>query len=140
MDNEEFKLIYNKALDLISRREHSKYELFLKVKRKFPDRINIIDNALAKLEEHGLINDRRFAEMYVMHRANKGFGPKKIEMELQNKKISSSIISGKVLIVSSGVLLIAIISGFSGSGPKPKFVTKVVEINPSHPDAIIEPV
>ena len=31
--------------------------------------------------------------MYVMHRAKKGFGPKKIEMELQNKKISSSIIS-----------------------------------------------
>jgi len=45
MDNEEFKLIYNKALDLISRREHSKYELFLKVKRKFPDRTNVIDNA-----------------------------------------------------------------------------------------------
>ena len=59
MDNEEFKLIYNKALDLISRREHSKYELFLKVKRKFPDRKNVIDNALTKLEEHGLINDRR---------------------------------------------------------------------------------
>ena len=93
MDNEEFKLIYNKALDLISRREHSKYELFLKVQRKFPDRTNVIDNALTKLEEHGLINDRRFAEMYVMHRANKGFGPKKIEMELQNKKISSLIIS-----------------------------------------------
>ena len=46
MDNEEFKLIYNKALDLISRREHSKYELFLKVKRKFPDRMNVIDNAM----------------------------------------------------------------------------------------------
>ena len=45
MDNEEFKLIYNKALDLISRREHSKYELFLKVKRKFPNRTNVIDNA-----------------------------------------------------------------------------------------------
>ena len=93
MDNEEFKLIYNKALDLISRREHSKYELFLKVKRKFPDRINIIDDALSRLEEHKLINDRRFAEMYVMHRANKGFGPKKIEVELRIKKISSSIIS-----------------------------------------------
>ena len=53
---------------------------------------------------------------------------------------SSSIIFGKVSIVSSGVLLVAIISGFSGSGPKPKFVTKVVEINPSQPDAIIEPV
>ena len=78
MDNEEFKLIYNKALDLISRREHSKYELFLKVKRKFPDRINIIDDALSRLEENKLINDRRFAEMYVMHRADKGFGPKTV--------------------------------------------------------------
>ena len=54
MDNEEFKLIYNKALDLISRREHSKYELFLKVKRKFPDRINVIDNALTSLNSMDL--------------------------------------------------------------------------------------
>ena len=55
MDNEEFKLIYNKALDLISRREHSKYELFLKVKRKFPDRINVIDNWLGITARAGML-------------------------------------------------------------------------------------
>ena len=49
MTSEAFALVYNKALDLASRREHSRYELMQKLKKRFPETIPIIEDALDKL-------------------------------------------------------------------------------------------
>ena len=92
MTSETFALIYNKALDLVSRREHSCYELIQKLNKRFPETMPIIEDVVQKLVTNNILNDERFAGMYLNSRARKGFGPKKIEMELNSKKVDSSFI------------------------------------------------
>ena len=93
MTSEAFTVIYNKALDLVSRREHSQYELIQKLNKRFPETMPIIEEVVKKLAVNNILNDERFAEMYLNSRARKGFGPKKIEMELNFKKVDSSFIA-----------------------------------------------
>ena len=93
MTTEAFTVIYNKALDLVSRREHSQYELIQKLNNRFPETMPIIEEVVKKLAVNNILNDERFAEMYLNSRARKGFGPKKIEMELNFKKVDSSFIA-----------------------------------------------
>ena len=93
MTSEAFTIIYNKALDLVSRREHSQYELIQKLNKRFPETMPIIEEVVKKLAVNNILNDERFAEMYLNSRARKGFGPKKIEMELNFKKVDSSFIA-----------------------------------------------
>ncbi|MDC1387900.1 recombination regulator RecX [Gammaproteobacteria bacterium] len=96
MSTEAFIIVYNKALDLVSRREHSRYELMQKLNKRYPNTTLIIEDALDKLETNKILDDERFAEMYLNSRARKGFGPKKIEMELHSKKVDSFFISNAV--------------------------------------------
>ena len=96
MSAEAFIIVYNKALDLVSRREHSRHELMQKLDKRYPNTTLIIEDALDKLETNKILDDERFAEMYLNSRARKGFGPKKIEMELHSKKVDSFFISNAV--------------------------------------------
>ena len=96
MSTEAFIIVYNKALDLVSRREHSRHELMQKLDKRYPNSTPIIEDALDKLEINKILDDERFAEMYLNSRARKGFGPKKIEMELHSKKVDSFFISNAV--------------------------------------------
>ena len=96
MSAEAFIIVYNKALDLVSRREHSRHELMQKLDKRYPNSTPIIEDALDKLETNKILDDERFAEMYLNSRARKGFGPKKIEMELHSKKVDSFLISNAV--------------------------------------------
>jgi regulatory protein len=56
----------------------------------------IIEEALDKLAINNILDDERFAEMYLNSRARKGFGPKKIEMELYSKKVDSIFIDNAI--------------------------------------------
>ena len=96
MTSEAFTVVYNKALDLVSRREHSRHELLQKLNKRFPETIPIIEEALEKLILNNILDDERFAEMYLNSRARKGFGPKKIEMELYSKKVDSLLIGNAI--------------------------------------------
>ena len=96
MSTEAFIIVYNKALDLVSRREHSRHELMQKLDKRYPNTTPIIEDVLDKLETNKILDDERFAEMYLNSRARKGFGPKKIEMELHSKKVDSFFISNAV--------------------------------------------
>ena len=96
MTSEAFTVVYNKALDLVSRREHSRHELRQKLKKRFPETIPIIEEALDKLVLNNILDDERFVEMYLNARARKGFGPKKIEMELYSKKVDSMLIGNAI--------------------------------------------
>ena len=90
--SEELTLIYNKALDILSRREHSTKELVIKLEKKFTSNTDIL-LTVSKLKKNNLLNDIRFTESYVAARKRKGFGPKKIEFELISKGIKDSDIS-----------------------------------------------
>ena len=84
MSDDIFNNIYNKSLDLLSRREHSTKEIKEKLLLRFDD-CAVIDSVLTKLEKNNLISNLRFAEAYVSSRKTKGFGPKKISFELISK-------------------------------------------------------
>jgi len=90
MPDDQFNIIYNKSLDLLSRREHSRKEVKEKLLLRYEntEQINIV---LEKLVSNNLINDSRFAEAYVLNRKRKGFGPKKIIFELISKGVKESI-------------------------------------------------
>ena len=96
MTSEVFTVVYNKALDLVSRREHSRHELMQKLNKRFPETMPIIEEALDKLVKNKIVDDERFAEMYLNSRARKGFGPKKIEMELYSKRVDSFLIANAI--------------------------------------------
>ena len=87
--------IYNKALDLLSRREHSRTELYLKLTKRFESKEDINLN-LDRLEEKNLLSDSRFAEEYVQARRKKGFGPIKISAELEKRGVNESLISNEI--------------------------------------------
>jgi len=100
MSSESTSLIYNKALDILSRREHSAHELKLKLQKKF-ETISEIEKAIVRLENNNLLNDFRFAETYARIRKRKGFGPNKIYYELANKGIKESI-SNEIISAENG--------------------------------------
>ena len=77
-------------MDFLSRREHSKKEISDKLLIRFDDK-EIISSVIDKLNSNNLINDYRFAELYVMSRKRKGFGPNKIVFELLGKGINESV-------------------------------------------------
>jgi len=96
MSSEAFTIVYNKSLDLVSRREHSRHELMQKLDKRYPATSPIIEEVLDKLEINKILDDERFAEMYLNSRARKGFGPKKIEMELNSRRVNSLFISNAI--------------------------------------------
>lgn len=83
--------IHRVALRLLTRREHSCFEL----RRKLQERgysLDQINPELESLIEQGLLSDSRFAECYLRARAGKGYGPVRIEMELQQGGVAAEII------------------------------------------------
>ena len=92
MNDDAYKAIYNKALDIISRREHSQKELSDKLIKKFniPE---LVDSVIHGLLEKDLLNDYRYSESYVVARKRKGFGPKKIGYELVSRGVNENIAS-----------------------------------------------
>ena len=92
MNNDAYKAIYNKALDIISRREHSKKELTDKLAKKY-DIPELVDSVIYGLLEKNLLNDYRYSESYVVARKRKGFGPKKIGYELISRGVNENTVS-----------------------------------------------
>ena len=79
------------AMDLLSRREHSVYELTRKLKQRDFE-IDEIDAAIATLQQDNLQSDSRFIESIVNSKINAGFGPVKIKYELRQKGISDDLV------------------------------------------------
>lgn len=86
------KSVREAAMDLLSRREHSTFELKQKLLRKeyLEDDIDI---ALQRLAAENLLSDERFVESFVHARQARGSGPRKIAAELSQKGVSDSLIS-----------------------------------------------
>jgi len=79
------------AVKLLSRREHSALEIRDKLlKRDFNE--EEITRAIAELQQGGWLSDERFAEAYIRMRQQKGYGPIRIAMELNERGVSENII------------------------------------------------
>ena len=81
------ELIYSKALSLLSRREHSAHELFLKLKKRFHEDEILIKEILQELEAKKYLVNQRYAEMITRHRATLGYGPNYIKQELKSHHV-----------------------------------------------------
>ncbi len=83
---------YNKAVDLLSRRDHSKKELTDKLVAKGHGEYACY--AAEKLERYGYLDDRRFASLFANELIRlKSYGKRRVEQELYRKGIDREIIS-----------------------------------------------
>jgi regulatory protein len=81
------KTVYQAALRILARREHSKLELTHKLHDKNFDQDKIND-VIDLLEQKNFLNNTRFANSYARRRANKGLGKLRIQAELKQRGIS----------------------------------------------------
>ena len=81
-----------RAMDLLARREHSRYELSGKLRDRFPEAgPGLIDEVLAALEEENLLSDQRFAEEFLRMRMRRGFGWLHIRADLQSRGLNDAL-------------------------------------------------
>ncbi len=83
--------IRHKAIHLLSLREHSRKELQQKLLLRdyaFLDVLQVLDEFVKK----DLQSDERFAEAYTRSRRLKGYGPERIQMELQQRGVAEELI------------------------------------------------
>lgn len=82
---------YNKAIDLISRREHSRKEIIAKLSQR--GYAEVAQDTADRLEEKGYLDDERFANMFSQElKTRRGFGKRRISQELYAKGIDRDII------------------------------------------------
>ena len=87
--------VLHRAVDLLSRREHSAQELSQKLQKKgFGE--NDIELAIIRLQEENLQSDDRFTESFVNERIRRGHGPIKIMHELRQIGVAENMVENYV--------------------------------------------
>ena len=79
------------AISLLARREHAYFELQRKLLAKGYASLDI-DAVLTELVQERLQSDRRYCELFVRFRFEKGHGPYRIRMELQERRVDDALI------------------------------------------------
>ncbi len=83
--------IKHAALRLLARRDHGVQELKQKLlARRFS--LNEISLVLQELQEQGLLSEERFIKNYITYRSERGFGPLKIQQDLQTRGVSKEVL------------------------------------------------
>ena len=93
LEHYNYFITYDKALHLLSYREHSRYELMIKLKqRQLP--IRSIEDSLNNLEDNNTLNDERFAKLYIgsFINSNKLHGTLYLKNKLRRKGIPQELI------------------------------------------------
>lgn len=82
------------AMDLLARREHSRFELLHKLARRFGDSEpgDGLEAAIDTLAAEGLQSDERFALSFTRERLQRGHGPRRIRVELQRRGVEDTLI------------------------------------------------
>jgi regulatory protein len=81
------------ALRLLAIREHSRYELAQKLRRRCACDAESLAQLLDKLQEVGYLNDLRYAEAFSRSAIARGRGPQRIAFELSEHGVAKAIIS-----------------------------------------------
>lgn len=86
---EDTERVYQKALYILERRDHTEAEMRKKLKdREFPQ--DVIDYVLEQLVSYGLINDRRYAEQYIRYHGPEN-SKRVLSMKLLRKGIKADL-------------------------------------------------
>jgi len=89
------KSLTERALKYLVRREHSAWELRIKLANHGPS--DAVEQVIGQLQSHGQQCDTRFAEMLCRSRFNRGKGPARLLHELREHRIEDEIISATML-------------------------------------------
>ena len=92
--------VRERAMNFLSYREHSRYELHCKLARHDYNPEDI-EQALQLLQEENLQCDVRFAESYVTSKSESGYGPRYITQQLQQRRVNASVIADAIQAVYS---------------------------------------
>ncbi|KZY37538.1 hypothetical protein A3752_15035 [Oleiphilus sp. HI0081] len=84
--------VKNKAVDLLSRREHSEHELREKLQGKGYEEA-LVEQAVQSMLDAGYLSDERYVRMIIRSSYEKGHGPQKIRFKLQQKGVKSSMVN-----------------------------------------------
>lgn len=79
------------AMDLLARREHGRVELTRKLRQRGAAQ-ELIDSALDRLAEEGLLSETRYLDSFVGSKARSGFGPLRIREELAQRGLPRAAI------------------------------------------------
>jgi regulatory protein len=91
--NDHYRKALNTALRILTRRDHSKYELSQKLKaRSYTE--DVIGEVMSECERFGYINDERTAEVFIRQLHKKGYGMKRIRFELKSKGFRGKHVQG----------------------------------------------
>ncbi len=83
--------LWEYALRAVSGRAHSAGELREKLRQR-AERAADVDAVVARLKEHGYLDDRRFAETFAMaRRDNQGFGGVRVMRDLRARRVAPKI-------------------------------------------------
>ncbi len=86
------RLAFNSAMFSLDLRDHSEREMRNKLSRKFDE--NSVNEAVEKLLDLGLVNDRRYAENFTRELfERKKYGKNRIKNELFRRGVASDIIN-----------------------------------------------
>ncbi|AYF90452.1 recombination regulator RecX [Pseudomonas sp. JS3066] len=77
------------AMDLLAQREHGRFELTRKLRQRGAPP-ELIDSALDRLTEEGLLSESRYLESFIASRARGGYGPQRIREELAQRGLPRS--------------------------------------------------
>ena len=91
--SDNFNKALNSALRILTRRDHSHYELVQKLKQRGFSPGDIAD-AVSACERFDYINDIRTTRVYIRQLKRKGYGKKRIKLELKKKGLKGSRIQG----------------------------------------------
>lgn len=75
------------AMDLLARREHGRVELTRKLRQRGAPP-EMIESALDRLTDEGLLSEARYLESFVASRARSGYGPLRIREELGQRGLA----------------------------------------------------
>lgn len=80
------------AMRLLATREHSQHELRRKLTQK-GHAAEWVDEVIAQLSAQDLQSDERFVETFINSRRERGQGPTRIQLELQQHQIAPELIA-----------------------------------------------
>ena len=75
------------AMDLLARREHGRVELARKLRKRGATE-ELIETALERLAQDGLLSEARYLQSFVSYRARAGYGPLRIREELTQRGLA----------------------------------------------------
>jgi SOS response regulatory protein OraA/RecX len=85
--------VQQSALKILAARPRSELELKDRLLEKYGDRLEEVEDCIARLKEMNLIDDARLAENYAAYRTStRPIGPSRLARELAGRKVSAKIV------------------------------------------------